>query len=69
MEKTYIAPGMLDWQMCIPVGKSRVRINFTGGFMGPNGLVSSRFSTSDPALQRIIENSPQFERRRVVALI
>lgn len=68
MEKekiTYIAPGMLEWQMCVKVGKALVRVCFSGGFMGSNGLVPARCSTSDKALQRIIEESAQFRAGRV----
>ena len=66
MRKTYIAPGMLDWQMCVALGEAKVRIRFTGGFISPNGLVPAQFATDQAALQKIIEGSPQFSRRRVV---
>lgn len=66
MRKTYIAPGMLDWQMCVLVGEARVRIHFSGGFISPNGLVPAKFSTDQAALQKIIEGSTQYRRGRVV---
>ncbi|MDE6442967.1 MAG: hypothetical protein K2K64_00900 [Muribaculaceae bacterium] len=66
MIKTYIAPGMLDWQMCVLVGDAKVKVNFTGGFISPNGLIPAKFTTGQTALQKIIEGSPQYARRRVV---
>ena len=66
--KTYIAKGLIEYQMSIDLHGAIVRICFSGGSMGTNGVISARYSTDNPAIQRIIENSPQFKTRRVMLL-
>lgn len=68
MHKTYQAPGMLDWLLSVPVGKSFVKFHFRGGFRTAIENKSALFSTSDPALQHILEHSPQFKRGCVTLL-
>ena len=63
--KTYIAKGLLDFQMSVNVQGAIIRICFSGGYMGPNGVVSARYSTDNPALQKIIEQSEHFKIGRV----
>lgn len=63
MTKTYIARGLLDYQATLNVGGAMIRICFSGGSMGTNGIISARYTTDNAALQKIIENSPYFGKR------
>lgn len=66
MKKTYAARGLLDWQMALNVGGAIIRICFSGGSMGTNGVIPAKYTTDNPAIQRIIENSPQFLDQRII---
>ncbi|MBD5308879.1 MAG: hypothetical protein HDS10_00385 [Bacteroides sp.] len=68
MLKTYQAPGMLDWKLSVPVGKTFVSFHFHGGYRSAIENKSALFSTSDPALQLILESSPQFKKKQIVIL-
>lgn len=63
--KTYAARGLLDFQMALNVGGAIVRLVFSGGMMGSTGVVSAKYITDNEALQKIIENSPQFKGGRI----
>lgn len=67
-KKTYAARGLLDWQMALNVGGAILRICFSGGSMGINGVIPARYTTDNEALQRIIENTPQFNSGRIFLL-
>ena len=68
IKKTYIAKGLLESQMTINVDGAFLRISFSGGSMGSNGVQSARFTTGNPAIQRIIESSQQFLTGRIKLL-
>ncbi len=65
MNKTYTAPGLLDLQLVIHAGKAWVTVNFTGGRVAGYGEYRASFSTSDPALQHLIETSPEYLSGRI----
>ena len=58
--KTYGAKGLLELKMTLPAGKAKVKIDFTDGKMGGNGLISAKYVTDNPALQALIEGSSYF---------
>lgn len=63
MKKTYAVKGMLDMRVQLPVGDSpteKLTVEFTGGQITGYGVAPARYTTSDPAEQRIIERSPLF---------
>ena len=68
MEKTYIAKGLLEFQMVIPVGGAKIRICFSGGSMGSNGVLPARYTTDNPVIQKIIDNSEQMHTGRIACL-
>ena len=68
MKKTYAARGLLEWQMVIDVKGALLRICFSGGSMGTNGVLAARYVTDNPAIQKMIENSEQF-RKGIVYLL
>ena len=61
-QKTYICRGLIEWDMVINVNGALVPIHFTGGAVSSLGLIPGRFTTSNVALQHIIERSGLFGR-------
>lgn len=68
MTKTYAARGLLDFQMALDLGGAVIRICFSGGAMGSNGVISAKYETDNPAIQRMIEASENFRKGRVYLL-
>ena len=65
-KKVYRAPGMLDFQLVIRAGAAWVTVHFKGGRADGYGDYSAIFATGDPALQFLIENSPEYRTGRIV---
>lgn len=65
IKKTYAARGLLDWQLALNVGGAIIRICFSGGSMGSNGVVPAKYVTENPAIQRIIEETDQYKSGRI----
>lgn len=65
IRKTYAARGLLDFQMALDVYGAMLRICFSGGSMGSNGVVPAKYTTSNIAIQHLIEKSPQFKSNRI----
>ena len=65
VRKTYAVRGLIEWQMTLDVAGALLRINFTGGSMGTNGVRPARFTTTNPALQKLIEKSRHFSEGKV----
>ena len=69
MEKiTYGAPRLVDWVAQIKVGAASVRVHFTGGALTSYGVTPAEFTTSDPFIQKVIENSSYFKEGRIKVL-
>ena len=65
MEKiTYGAPRLVDWVAQIKVGAASVRVHFTGGALTSYGVTPAEFTTSNPFIQKVIENSSYFKEDR-----
>lgn len=60
--KVYTSPGLIEWHTYLDCGGAMVPLHFKGGSITADGLSAGRFTTNDPDLQRIIENSVPFER-------
>ena len=63
--KTYVATGLLDFKMALSVGGAIIRICFSGGSMGANGVIPAKYTTDNPVIIKIIEDSKQFKSRRI----
>lgn len=63
--RTYTVAGMVDYEALIPVGGATLRVPFTGGSVTGWGFAPARFTTSNPALQRIIESSEGYLSGRI----
>lgn len=67
MEKiTYGAPRLVDWVAQIKVGAASVRVHFTGGALTSYGVTPAEFTTSNPFIQKVIENSTYFKEGRII---
>jgi len=64
--KTYLAPGLLDLRLIVRAGSAWTTVDFTGGRSSGYGSCCARYSTADPVMQRLIENSPEFANGRII---
>ncbi len=63
--KTYIAPGFIEFRLVLRLGEAWVSVTFKGGRIGGYGDYQAIFTTSDPVLQYMIEQSPDFKCKRI----
>lgn len=69
MEKiTYGAPRYMDWVAQIKAGSATVRVHFTGGALTVYGVTPAEYTTSNPFVQKVIEQSQYFKEGRIVKL-
>lgn len=66
--KTYGVRGLMEWVCNIPVGKSHMRIEFTGGVLTSYGNTPAKYVTKDLLQQTIIEHSEFYKNKRIVLL-
>ena len=63
--KTCAAKGLLEFKMALNTAGAVIRIIFSGGYMGSNGVVSAKYTTDNPAIISLIESSRQFASKRI----
>ena len=63
--KTYGVKGLMECVYYIPVGKAKLKLNFTGGVLTAYGNTPAKYTTDDPVKQAIIENSALFKSGKV----
>lgn len=69
MEKiTYGALRLVDWVAQIKAGAATVRVHFTGGALTSYGVTPAEYTTSNPFIQKVIENSSYFKEGRIILL-
>ena len=69
MEKiTYGAPRLVDWVAQIKAGAATVRVHFTGGALTSYGVTPAEYTTGNPFIQKVIENSSYFKEGRIILL-
>lgn len=51
---------MVEWNALIPVGRGTVGVHFEGGSFTSYGMAPAEYSTSNAAMQKIIETSGYF---------
>lgn len=67
MEKiTYGVPGLVDWVAQIKVGAATVKVHFSGGALTAYGVTPAEYTTDNPFLQRVIEQSQYFKSGRIL---
>lgn len=66
MEKiTYGAPRLVDWVAQIKAGAATVRVHFTGGALTSYGVTPAEYTTANPFIQKVIEQSTYFKEGRI----
>ena len=69
MEKiTYGAPRLVDWVAQIKAGAATVRVHFTGGALTSYGVTPAEYTTTNPFIQKVIEQSSYFKEGRITLL-
>lgn len=63
--KTYGVMGLMEWQPILHIGKATFRPEFTGGTMSAFGTTPATYTTKDPVIQRIIEDSAYYKSGRI----
>ncbi len=66
--KTYGVQGLMEWACSIPVGKTHLRVEFSGGVLTQYGNTPAQFITDDLLKQTIIENSLPFKNGKITLL-
>ncbi len=61
-ETLYYTPGKLEWHLRIPASRrNHLVVSFTGGSFTSRGLVCGSFTTDNPVIQQLIEESREFK--------
>ena len=68
MKKTYGVAGMMEWNALIPVGRTTLRVHFTGGAVPGYGVSPATITTDNPAVIHLIEQSHWFKKRKILLL-
>lgn len=63
--KTYGIEGMIDFVAALPAGRATLNVHFTGGAMTAYGVTPAEFTSSNPAVQSIIEASAYYRSGRI----
>lgn len=69
MKKIYQAKGLLEYQMTLTLGGANIRICFSGGTMGSNGVQGGTYVTDNPLIQALIEATPQYCDNRITCRV
>ncbi|MBO5445672.1 MAG: hypothetical protein J5995_10085 [Muribaculaceae bacterium] len=65
MKKRYEVSGMMEWHPVFCIGRTRMRVSFTGGHLCGGGTTPASYETDDPVVQAVIEGSAEFRRKRI----
>jgi hypothetical protein len=60
--------GLLECVATIKCGKATIEVPFTGGSLSGYGIVPAQYSTENPVIQAIIENSDYYKSGKIVKL-
>lgn len=66
--KTYGVTGLMEWHAILTAGKAKVHVDFTGGALTGYGVTPAEYSTEDPFIQAVIENSSYYKTGRIATL-
>lgn len=55
--RTYGVYGLMEYTAVIPVGKGHFHVRFSGGCMTAYGVTPATYTTDNPAVMRLIEQS------------
>lgn len=65
---TYGAPRLVDWVAQIKAGAATVRVHFSGGALTSYGVTPAEYTTDNPFMQKVIEQSDYFKEGRIILL-
>ena len=69
MEKiTYGVPGLVDWVAQIKAGAATVKVHFVGGALTSYGVTPAEYTTANPFIQKVIEQSSHYKSGRIIEL-
>lgn len=68
-KKTYGVSGYIEWIAGINIGSATLQVPFTGGAITKYGVVPAEYTTSDPVIQHLIENSGQYGKDKRIVLL
>lgn len=60
--------GLMEWHAILTAGKAKVHVDFTGGALTGYGVTPAEYSTEDPFIQAVIENSSYYKTGRIITL-
>lgn len=64
-KKRYEVKGMMEWHPVFAVGRARLQVSFTGGYLGDGCSTPAAYETGDPVIQHVIEHSDAFRKGRI----
>jgi len=67
-KKTYGAPRYMDWVAQIRAGAATMRVHFTGGTLTVYGVTPAEYTTTNPFIQKVIEQSQYFKEGRITLI-
>ncbi len=59
---------MMEWHPVFKVGRSRLRVSFTGGHLCGGACTHASFTTSDPVVQAVIEHSEAYKNDKIICI-
>lgn len=62
---TYGVYNLIEWHARLRMGKTTVKVAFTGGSITTQGVTPATFTTENPVIQFAIENSPEFHNGKI----
>lgn len=68
IRKTYAARGMIDWQMALNIKGAVIKICFSGGSMGSNGVIPAKYTTENEVIQHLLEKSDEYKNGRILLI-
>lgn len=60
-KKRYAIYGMVEQSCVFPLGNGQIRVNFQRGSLTTSGVVPATFTTTNSAIQQVIEKSSKFK--------
>lgn len=66
IKKRYAMFGLMEYRMQIPIFGRTIDVDFSGGQISGYGVIPATCETSDPVIQRLIENSSLYIAGRIV---
>lgn len=64
-KKTYEVRGMMEWHPVFTVGRTHIRVPFTGGYLSDGAVTPATFETADAVVQTVIEQSKAYKSKRI----